>query len=252
MKRSFFVFVLFLSAALGQPAVLAPIAGTIRDTSGSLHSVVGVAGNFLVSDAAGIPDVLSSAFSASAGLAKTDGELLILDASGQISARFDAPPGPALFAFDAAGAPALAYCSGTLFSIDSNGLNTVNWTGDAVSIALSGPRSATAIVRRDDRFWKVRFSLSTGDVESETVIPNAAGPILQLQNGDLMFTRGGDIVVRDASSVERLLTAGFPIDSFEPMGPEWIAVRETGATTLFALRVTARNIEMYQLPEVSQ
>lgn len=252
MRRRLLAFVLFASAAIAQPAIAPPLAGTVRDSSGNLHTVIGVAGNFVVIDS-GISNVLSAAFSGSAGLVKTGSELLVLDATGQIAARYDAPgSGRALFAFDASGAPALAYYSGALFRFDNNELKPIDWTGEAVSIALAGPQSASAIVRRNGQLWNVRLTLSTGDIQNETAIGDVVGPLLLLPDGRLLFTRDSSIVVRESSGVERLVPAGFEIDFFEQMGRDWIAVRESAGGRLFALRITPQDLSLYQIPEVTQ
>ena len=240
------------AALLAQRTIAPPAVGMVRDSSGAMHAVVGVAGNFVLLDASGIANAVSASFSGSAGLVKTDSEVLVLDATGQIANRYDATAGPALFAFDSNGAPALAYYSGTLFRFDNNALTPVNWTGDALSIALASPQSALAIVRDAHRLRSMRITLPTGDIESETALSDVNGPVLLLANGGLLFTRDNDLVVRDASGAERLIPAGFKVDSFEIIGKEWIAVREAGGGRSFALRITDQSLDLSQLPEVSQ
>lgn len=242
---------LLTGAALAQTTLAPPLAGTIRDATGALHSVVGVAGNFVVLDA-GISNVVSAAFSGSAGLVKTDSQLLVLDALNNVQAAYDAPPGPGLFAFDAQGAPALAYYSGMLYRIDSNGLAPVNWTGDVVSLAVVGPQWVTLISRNGGELRNVRINLATGDAETGSGLADAGGPMLLLPAGGLLFTRDGAIAVRDSNGAERLLPAGLAVDYFEPMNSSWIAVRESGPGRLFALRITPRTLDLYQLPEVTQ
>jgi hypothetical protein len=245
-------FLLGAAAALAQPAITPPAMGIVRDSSGSLHTMLGVPGNFVALDDIGISNAVSAAFSGSAGLVKTDSELLVLDAAGQIANRYDAPPDRALLAFDRRGAPALVYYSGTLLRFDNNELKPVNWTGDAISIGMVGPQSAVVVLRRGDQLWSVRITLATGDVESETAIVDAASPLFLLPDAGLLFTRDNNIVVRDSNGVERLAPAGFEVDFFEAMGRDWIAVRETAGGRLFALRIAPQSLDLYQLPEVTQ
>jgi len=244
----------FLSSAfaMAQSAISPPGVGAILDSSGSLHAVVGLAGNFVFLDT-GISNVRSAAFSGSAGLLKTDTEILVVDAANQVANRYSAPGGdPALFAFDVHGQPALAYYAGTLLRFDGSQPMSVSWTGDVVSLATAGPDSATAILRRSDGMWNVQFWPATGDVQSESLIAGISGPVLLRANGDLVFTRDSSIVLRDESGVERTVAAaGFEIDSFEQLGKDWIAVREAGAGRVFALRITPATLDVYQLPEVS-
>lgn len=242
----------FLSSALAmaQPAISPPGVGAILNSSGSLHGVIGLSGNFVFLDT-GISNIRSAAFSGSAGLLKTDMEILVLDAANQVASRYSAPGEHALFAFDVHGQAAFAYYAGKLLKFDGTEPISVTWTGDVVSIATAGPDSATAILRRDDGLWSLQFWSATGDVQGESLIAGVAGPVLLLSSGGLLFTRESDIVLRDASGVERTVAAGFEIDSFDQMGKDWIAVRETGPGRIFALRITPSTLDVYQLPEVS-
>jgi len=251
LPACFLAFFLSSAFAMAQPAISPPGVGAILDSSGTLHAVIGLSGNFVFVDT-GISKVLSAAFSGPAGLLKTDTEILVLDAANQVVTRYGAPGGDrALFAFDALGQAALAYYSGTLLCFDGSQPMAVSWTGDVVSIATAGPDSATVILRRNDGLWNVQFWPATGDVQSESLIAGVDGPVLLRPNGDLLFTRDSNIVLRDASGVERTVAAGFQIDSFEQLGKDWIAVRETGLGRLFALRITPASLDVYQLPEVS-
>jgi hypothetical protein len=239
------------AAVLAQPAISPPSVGMVRDSGGSVQAVNGIAGNFLLADT-GISNAVSAAFSGSAGLIKTDTELLVLDAPYQIVARFDAPAGPALFAFDGAGAPALAYYSGTLFRFHGGNLEPVNWSGDAVAIALAGRRSAAIVVRRGDQLWKVRLSLAGGEIENEGLLAGVSGPAALLSDGAVVFIDANDVVVRDGTGAERRVAAGIAVDYFEQLGKGWLAIREAGGGRLFALRVRPDGLDLYQVPEVEQ
>jgi hypothetical protein len=252
MKKHQFAFLLSSVTVLAQPTITPPSVGIVRDFSGGLHAMVGVPGNFVALDDGAIPGVISAAFSGSAGLVKTEQELLVLDSARHIVNRYDAPAGRALFAFDSNGAPALAYYAGALFRFDNAGLKSVNWRGPAVAIALVSPESAMAIVQRHGRLRNVRITLATGDIENETATGHVSGPLLLLPDGDLLFTRENDIVLRDSSGVERLVPAAFEVAFFEPMGRDWIAVREAAGGRLFGLRIAPQSLDLYQLPEVFQ
>lgn len=251
MSNRLFAFFLSCAFAMAQPAISPPGVGAVLDSSGSLHAVIGLAGNFVFLDT-GMSNVRSAAFSGSAGLLKTDTEILVVNAANEVATRYSAPGGdPALFAFDAHGQPAFAYYAGTLLRFDGSQPISVTWIGDVVSLATDGPDAAIAILRRNDRLWSVQFWPATGDVRSESQIAGVSGPVLLRPNGDLLFTRDSNIVLRDTNGVERTVAAGFEIDSFEQLGKDWIAIRETGARRVFALRITPAALDVYQLPEVS-
>jgi len=251
MKKRLTALFLSCAAALAQPAISPPSVGMVRDSGGSVQAVNGIAGNFLLADT-GISNAVSAAFSGSAGMIKTDTEVLILDASYQVTARYDAPGGPALFAFDGTGAPALAYYAGTLYRLHGGGLEAVNWSGDAVAIALAGRHSAVVVVRRDDQLWKLRLSLAGGEIENEGLLAGVSGPAALLSDGAVVYIDGNDVVVRDGTGAERRVAAGIQVDYFERMGNDWLAIRESGGGRLFALRVRPDGLDLYQVPEVSQ
>jgi hypothetical protein len=252
MKTRLTAFLSICAAAvLAQPAIAPPSVGMVRDSAGSVHVVNGIAGNLVIDDT-GISNAVSTAFSGSAGLIKTDTELLVLDASYQVAARYDAPSGEALFAFNASGAPALAYYSGTLFRFSGGNLEPVNWSGDAVAIATAGRRSASVLVRRDDQLWNVRVSLPSGDLENEALLAGVSGPAALLPDGAVVYIDQNDIVVRDGTGAERRIAAGIQVGYFEQMGKDWIALREADGGRLFALRIRWQGLDLYQVPEVTQ
>jgi hypothetical protein len=251
MKNGLIALLLTYAPAFAQTAISPPNVGIVRDSGGSVHAVNGIAGNFLLADT-GISNAMSAAFSGSAGLIKTDTEVLVLDASYQVTARYDALSGPALFAFDASGAPALTYYSGTLFRFHNDTLEPLNWSGDAVAIALSGRRSAAVLVQRDGRLWNVRLSLASGEIEYEGLLAGVSGPAALLSDGALVYTDGNDVVVRDGAGTERRVASGIAVDYFEQLGKDWLAIREAGGGRLFVLRVRPESLELYQVPEVEQ
>jgi hypothetical protein len=80
-----------------------PLVGYYRDRAGVLRQVHGVAGAFVPGEVLE-RNVVSVAWSGTAGFAKTSSELLMLDSNG-IAERFEAPAGPATFGFLPNGKP---------------------------------------------------------------------------------------------------------------------------------------------------
>jgi hypothetical protein len=87
-----------------QAEVSAPLIGYMRDRGGSLRALHGIAGAFVPGPVLE-SNVVAAAWSGTAGFAKTDRELLILDATGIVERR-SAPAGPATFGFLPGGEPA--------------------------------------------------------------------------------------------------------------------------------------------------
>jgi hypothetical protein len=248
--KKILLWIIAASAVCAQQAISPPVVGAFRDSTGSLQRVIGVPGNFVLAGG-GISNVRSAAFSASAGLAKTDAEVLVLNASAKIINRFEVPAGPALFAFDAKGAPALAFFSNKLFQFAGSNLNPTGWTGDAISIASTGPQSATVIVHVGRELQTLQISLPSGDVNSQTRLFDIAAPALLFPTGNLVFTSDGAIVVRDPSGVERQVSTAIRVASFESMAGEWVTVHEAFSSRVFALRIGPQDLDLYQLPEVT-
>ena len=86
--------------------VSTPLIGYYCDRGGALRPLHGVAGAFVPGPALET-DAISAAWSGSAGFAKKERELLLLNADGIIE-RLEAPPGPATFGFLADGRRAWA------------------------------------------------------------------------------------------------------------------------------------------------
>ena len=248
--KKILLWIIAASAVCAQQAISPPVVGAFRDSTGSLQRVIGVPGNFVLAGP-GISNVLSAAFSSMAGLVKTDAEVLVLNASTQIVNRFQVPAGPALFAFDAKGAPALAFFSNRLFQFAGSNLNPTGWTGDAISIASTGPQSATVIVHVGRELQTLQISLPSGDVNSQTRLFDIAAPALLFPTGNLVFTSDGAIVVRDPSGVERQVSTAIRVASFESMAGEWVTVHEAFSSRVFALRIGPQDLDLYQLPEVT-
>ena len=83
-----------------------PEAGLARFTDGSVRRVVGVSGNFAISES-----ILSGATRVSSSgrlsIAKLPDAVVVLDTGGKMTARLDAPAGDAVIGFDRRGGEAL-------------------------------------------------------------------------------------------------------------------------------------------------
>ena len=192
------------------------------DSSGSLRSVQGVAGNFLVGSPI-VSGVLSAACSEQLCLVKADSK--ILSATGQA----EAPPGPAIFGLDRDTAIIFFPQSQTFARWRGNILEPLDWTvdDDVLSIRVGNDKNAKIEIalRRD---W-------AGVTD---------GPVLLLPDG-VLFATADELVLRhrDASEMRFELTGA---ESITVMGPNYAAIR-AGATT-FALRLDQGHEQLFLLP----
>ena len=258
MKR--LAFSLAIAAACwAQPALAPPQMGFIQDGANSLRPVLGVAGNFVLGDAAA-SGVISAAFSGTFGLLKTDSTLIAIDRQGLAIATVDAPGGPALFAFAADGAPALVYlaASNTLLRWDAGtfvpvAFDTASLSADrVVAIARPDASRAALIVRRNDTLWDVRVDVDSGQIASQAALNDIAGPVLMLSNGGLVFADSNGIVVRAVDGAGKHINARLPANfAFQQMGGEWIQIRDLDSPYSLALRITPGREQIFFLPEAA-
>jgi hypothetical protein len=217
MKRA--LLLLIASCAWSQSGIEVPLVGMIVDPSGSLRSVQGVAGSFLL----GPPmanGVLSAACSEQLCLAKTDSK--ILSATGQV----DAPPGPAIFGFDGDQAIVFFAESRAFAWWNKDRLDPLDWTVDDEVLSMRiGDNGIEVALRRD---W--------------TGVTN--GPFLLLKEG-VLFATADELVLRrpDTSDMRFELTGA---ESISAMGPHYAAIR-SGAVT-FALLLDAGHEQLFVLP----
>lgn len=250
---------LLAGPALAQTALSPPQVGFMQDGSGLLRPVDGIAGNFLVGDALAA-NVLSAAFSGSSGLVKTGSAVLAIDQDGRTTASLDAPDGPALFAFSPSGEPALAYVPAANLLIAWNHgafeampIDLAALGGIVLSIAAPDTGHVGVVVQQDDGLWDISVVLATGEVDSRTVLPGIAAPVLLLATGELVYRDADGIVIRKAGDAERHIKAQLPENfALQQLGDGWIQIRDLAGGLQFALRITDGREQLYQLPEAAQ
>lgn len=254
MSRFFPAFCLTAALALtqldGQPAITPPQLGWVRDAHTGLRPVTGIAANFILGDSV-TDGVISSAFSGSFGIVKTDASLSVLDRDGQTVFRMDADSGAALFAFSDDGAPAFVYLaqSQTLFKWNTDRLepalfNPDLFNGSVQSIASPARDRAAAVVKREDGLWLVDLDLGT-----QTLLPGIEGPVLLRNNGSLLYAGEQGLMLRQAGRSEQPFDSSIAVATFEMMGKDWVHITERDSSRHFAVRLESGREQIYQLPE---
>ncbi len=214
MTRHLAAFALCLTTALAQPAIEAPRAGCLRGADGSLRPVHGISGALL----AGAPvahGVVSAACSGSFALVKTAGSLEVRDGSLKLLARWDAPPGAALFALPRTGQAGFAYfpSTGQLVQVDAQSpprsvLDSQSLGGYLLAIASPDMFHLTAVVADTPGPRLVRISVAGGVIESQTPLEDVAAPLALLSDGTVIFADGTGLLIRPpGAAVERIARA---------------------------------------------
>lgn len=236
--------------ASAQPGIVSPRIGFVQDAAHSIRPMFGLAGNFLAGEAV-VTDVVSSAFSGSFGLLKTDSALILADDAGRTIVSLDAPSGAALFGFSRNGAPALAFFPSKNLLLQWNGtaFDPVAFeTRDPVlSISSPDPGFADLIVQRDDTLWEVRIQLSGGQTLRQAALVGVRPPALLLASGDLIYRDSGGLVIRKPGQSEVQIPVDLPGQfQFRQMSSEWIQIND------IAVRITPNREGVFSLPEVEQ
>lgn len=261
MTKYIFTFIAMLgTAAWAQPTIAPPQIGFMLDSAGALRPVSGVAGNFVLGDPIA-KTVLSAAFSGSAGWMKTDSSLAVFDATGHAIATTHAPKGPALFAFSSTGQPALAYLIGSSELVAWSGekfiavpLDSTALAADAVvSIGLPDSDHVAMIIERQNALWYVHVVLATGQIDSQTALPNITAPALIVAGFGIVSADANGIVLSTKDGSQNHIPAQLPRTfAFEQMGNGWLELRDLANPLAFAVRLGGSRPGFYALPEVNE
>jgi hypothetical protein len=254
--KAFLTILVISAAACGQSSLAPPQIGFIQDGRGGLRPVLGLAGNFLV----GRPEslgVICAAYSGSYGLVKSDSMLTVTDQHGREINRADAPPGPALFAFTVAGAPALVYFeqSESLVRWDGRSFREVPFgaakiAGESViAIAAPGPEVARLVVNHSGELWELDVRTDTGAVVSRTALPGVSGPVLLFATDELVYGYSRGFVIRNRDGSEKQVAARLPKEfTLQQIGFGWVGVSDRVNRRLFALCLRPGRETYYELP----
>jgi len=194
-----------------------PRLGLVRAEDGSVRMIMGVAGNFLKGPQ-WMDGVVSVAFTGRVAMMKTDGEILVLNASGEIVRTEQAPPGPAVFSFHEDGSEAGVHFAGS-------------------GVVAAGPSSV--VMRRGDELWLV-------EPGSDRRLEEASEPVLFLPDGRLLFRRGQDVVLRNRGGQEEQIAAPLTVERLSLMGRNW--VHAVAGKVHRTLRLEGDSPKWFELP----
>jgi hypothetical protein len=210
-----------------------PSVGVLIDPTGALRAVKGVAGNFLLGAPAAL-GIISAACSEQLCLAKTDSQ--ILSAIGAT----DAPPGPAIFGFDAQEAIVYFPETRSFARWREEALNPLDWNvgGEVLSLRVRGGQAEIAVRRAGD-VWLIRPDGSVIDW-----IATTPGPALLLSDG-VLFATADALVLRSADQTEiRFALIGAEV--ITQMGPHYATVRV--GNSFYAVRTDPGREQLFLLP----
>jgi len=224
-------YLLFLSAAIFASAqtLSGPISGVVLAPNGRLELVKGIFSNLLPPSPAAVRGIvpLSAAFSATAGLIKTQRDILITDAYGNILSSQAAPKGPALFAFTATGDPAYAWLSSVsgLENLSSAALLELSSGGDEViALGTASSGSIEMLVRNGSFLWGESVSTRDGSILRRTSIEGGP-PAVAFESGWLVTSpQGLSWVEANQTVATRFIEVPEAVTGLQTSGPHSVAI----------------------------
>lgn len=247
--------VLLFSAATGLAQLGPPRLGCFLDQAGLLHSVYGVRANFSLGPVLE-SGVLSAACSERFALVKTEQTLEWLDLDAQLSRRWAAPGGPALFGLSQDSVPALVYFPRTSewFRLAQGELLPLAFdftTADVGVLAIAQPDASwmAAVIARDGRLWLLKVRLADGQLEEETELAGVSAPLLLRPDGAMLFASEAELVLRTSNGAERRTPLPAHPAALYPMGSRWVHLGLAEPGGHLALLMLGDREELYRLPE---
>ncbi len=244
---------IFLLAGLAAGELRAPLIGYVGDEAGGLRPVVGVGGSFLVREAV-LDGIRSFAFAGSFGLIQAGEELLLVDQALTVLERGRLPAAESLLAVSGDGRLGIAYLPATeqlcrLAPATGSGTDCVLFPAGGI-VRSAGPPAGQTVslaVERAGQLWLAEVQAETGRPFRETLLPGVAAPVLLLTGRRILYSRDGDIILRDAEGSETRIPAPVPVQGFEAMGSDWARLR-SASDAVWAVRVAGGALELYRLP----
>jgi hypothetical protein len=219
--------------AWGQSGFARPQLGKMLDTSGAVRTVYGIAASVTLGDPETM-GVLSSACSQNFCLAKTDAG--IISPTGVV----DAPPGPALFAFDGDVAFVWFLKSRQLATWTADAVTFVNSDvyGEVLSIGANAGAVQFAVRRFKGDVWIVNQDGSVAGA-----LPHGTGAVMLIPGG-VVYASREEVVIGSARFPLRGVTG------FSQMSAGYLQVRADGGN--YSLRIEKGCEMLFQLPGVGQ
>jgi hypothetical protein len=238
MRSACCVLLAFCSALTAQ--IAEPRIGLAGSVDGGILDIRGVSGSFIVNRTGARAD--AAAWSGRLAAALAGDELAITNADGDVLATLDQASG-AVFGFSADGESAVVFRPA---SNDLSVWRSGSWTttplsdgaldGLVESIALENTSAVAAIQGRDGAAV-ARIRLSDGAIENVQKLDDAAGPVLVLPAGRIVFVSGQALVVQDQRGSQVRAEVPAKPSRLAPLGKDWAHVT-TSDGAAWALRLS--------------
>ena len=237
--------------AVADSAVSLPRAAYVRDASGELRALDGVAGTFVAGERIA-QTVRAFAAWGERAVAAT-GSRIVLVGGGKLPEPIPAFEGRALLGLDERGEPAVAVYPGeSAVLLRAGGWRPlrIRLPEGRILAAAATARGAVLVlaVAREDGLWIVhRLARSGATLREQWVAPEATAACLA-PNGRIVFAAAGQLVVREESGLRRAAPVSGQVEALEPAGRGWIQIHRKGAAGLIA-RIDGDRVQVFRIPE---
>lgn len=240
--------------------VSAPRVGLVRYADGGIHSLYGVAGNYVVG-----PRLLDSAdglsFSEAGGLLVRQGALQLIDSNLQTISSFNIGTEKPVLAIDRTLDSAIAWLPAHHLLVNSNGTALVpmtipdgSWQGQVIGLQKISSDVASLLLLNAETgsVEEARVSLGTGSVLSVSSFAGVTGPVFR-QADTLVSLHSGTLII---TSVSTGAIQFFPIHAkdltFERLSRDAIHLYSPSSGRDWILHVSARQpanqSSLFELP----
>ena len=219
MMRVILPFALALS--LSAQTASAPLAAMVVDPRGELVSITGVLQNLLPGIPVPVPGrIVSASFGVNGGVVKTDSQLLVLNATGQVQSNVSAPPGSALFGRNQDGAIGWIFYSGSsqIQSLDGSvNLSSTSLGDEVIALGAANGNALAVLARTGTQLWAETVDVNSGLILAQSPV-NGTAPGVYFEGGWLV--KGGAGMLWGAQEFSTLAE----VTTLQNAGPHSVAI----------------------------
>lgn len=241
-------------AALFEGQVNAPRPGFARYQDGFIASVFGLPGNFVLR-ASGFGATDAASFSDKGGILARNGHIALVKADGTIAGAYDSQEAAPLLNVTGDLVTALAWLPGQHILLSWTGTNFQATeildalpSGAVTSITAVGPTLARLLITQaNGAVVRCSVSLTSGSVSSCDPVPGVKGPAFE-QAGFVVFHDDQGLEIQDQAGNVRTVPLPAVDLQFQRMSSDWIHIFSADSKQHWALRLTAADLNLSQLP----
>jgi hypothetical protein len=244
-----------LAAGILHAEVSAPQLGVIRCSDGLVRAVYGLAGNFILANKVLAPAGAVS-FSDRAGLMAKNGAIQLVKADGAPLGKYESQDSKPVLNVDGDVESAIVWLPSEHSVLRWTGASfrlypLAPLEGEVTAIKATAPDRAQLLILSDDgNISRATVTLSTGELVSLNVVPEASGAAFAQQSALISHERDG-LVIETPDGVRQHL----PVPSdvvIERMSSEWLHLSSVRTNQDWALHVAGSQVELFILPAVQR